>query len=351
MIYIILSLLLIIIVGKICNSSRKSTLESNVFLILSYIVILTLYVLKNNNIFPDLDKYEMLFVNSKRVSWESIKELQNYSISDKYELGWCIFTKTISYIFDDFLSFIFLFSIIYLCLVFFALKKYSNYLLFAIILFILLRFYNSCFVLRQNLAAAVCMASIPFIIKRKPIHFSFCILVAFSFHQSALVFSIMYFLFDVKISKLYIVLLLFASTIMYVGVFTIFSNFLPYFESYQVYATEIRSSEGSNYTSFILSLISLLFILFVYKNKKIDKINRLFIHAMIISSIINFVKIGLPGTVGRLGLYFSYFIILAFPNACMNIENKEMRTLAIVGFSALYFALFYATFNYGFELS
>ena len=133
-----------------------------------------------------------------------MSELQNYLITDKYEIGWCCYTKFFSSISNDFSFIIFATAFIYLFCFWLLIKRYSKYLLFAVVLFVILRFYNSCFILRQNTAVAICLLSIPYIENRKPIKFALTIRFASLFHQSALIFSIMYFLYNVSINKKYV---------------------------------------------------------------------------------------------------------------------------------------------------
>lgn len=349
MIYFLIVLLLILISYVITDSGNEFA-SSKLFMFFSFVCILFLYIFKDNSIFPDLDNYEILFQNSRLVSWDRVSELQNYLITDKYEIGWCCYTKFFSSISNDFSLIISATAFIYLFCFWLLIKRYSKYLLFAVVLFVILRFYNSCFILRQNTAVAICVLSIPYIENRKPIKFALTIIFASLFHQSAMIFSIMYFLYNVSITKKYIISVVIITLALYLGVLTILNNIVQYIEYYQSYIVENRTEQGSNYTAGFLSLISVCFLFLVYKNKTLDKRTTLFIHALVISSIINVIKVGMPGTVGRLALYFTAFQVIIIPNACKTITNSSYRIMAVLFFFVLYFVLFYSTFNYGFEI-
>ncbi len=80
--------------------------------------------------------------------------------------------------------------------------KYSDNPTLSFILFISLGFFTYLFgILRQTLAMAVFMMSIPFIKERKPLKYFLLCLVAFTIHRVAIITVPLYFIYNVKISQ------------------------------------------------------------------------------------------------------------------------------------------------------
>lgn len=315
----------------------------------TFTMIMCLYLFKDNTIFPDLPNYFSLFMNSKNVSWSNVSLLRDYTFGDKFEIGWCVLTKTISTIADDSIWLIFIVSFITLLGYYEFFRKYSYLFWFAIILFILTIFYNSCFVLRQNLAISICLFSMPFIIKRKIIHFSIVIFLAWTIHHSALFFAVLYPLYNIRIDKKSLSVYCLAIIFFYLMISYLNSFVLTYFPIYQTYITSERTDEGSNFTGMMISFAILIF--YFSKNKNNTDIDNLIMHALLMGLGVNIVKIGLPGTFGRLANYFSAFTFVAITNACTNIKNKVVKAIVISSIISLYIYLAYRTWNYGFSLS
>ena len=66
--------------------------------------------------------------------------------------------------------------------------------------------------------------------------------------------------------------------------------------------------------------------------------------------MIDLSRIGLPGTIGRLNLYFYSGLIILFPNACKRIKTPIFRYMAIIAISVVYFIVMIKQMNYGFGL-
>jgi hypothetical protein len=122
------------------------------------------------------------------------------------EYGYNLFIWGIKKISDNYSFFLFVHAIIYYFLIFKSFKKIISYQFVA-----LLMFYTTSMGMmgsnRQLLAAAICLYSLKFVVSKKPIKFSLLILIAISFHTTAFLFAIYYFLNkEIKPIPLFIVL-------------------------------------------------------------------------------------------------------------------------------------------------
>lgn len=104
--------------------------------------------------------------------------------------------------------FIFLYTICMYAVILCNFRKYAKSYSLASVLFMAMVFFFSFTYLRQMFAAAIIGLSIKYIIERKFLKFCTILLVAFSFHNSAIVFFPMYFIANKKYSKTHILLLM-----------------------------------------------------------------------------------------------------------------------------------------------
>ncbi|MBP3738463.1 MAG: EpsG family protein [Muribaculaceae bacterium] len=130
------------------------------------------------------------------------------------EQGYALLNVLVGYISANRYIFLLIISIITFASLFHHIKNYTKYPhLSFFILFCLLYFFTFTY-LRQVLAACIAWYSIPFAVKRKPIHFFLIVALAASFHNSALLFGLTYFISNKRFTKQQIILFLIASLLL-----------------------------------------------------------------------------------------------------------------------------------------
>lgn len=354
--FLVLIMILIIVISILAGKSSKVYVNNrtNIYLGIIFLVILLLYLFKDNSLFPDLPEYFALLKNSEYVKWNEISKLSSYSYGDKFEIGWCILTKFIASISVSNSLLVLVVSSIILYAYLKTFKEYSICIWFAILLFLLVRFYNSCFVLRQNLAVALCILSIPYIEKKKLFPFLLMILLACSIHQTAIIFIILYPLYRIPFNWKYIVGFCVAIYVI-TFLFHILTPYLGMFmHGYDSYLDMNNTTNSSNATSLYISISVLLFVYLIYKNssRTINEFDQLTLHALLIIVGISFMKIGLSGTIGRLSDYFGIFSLLGITNACAKLkETKIVRPITIMVIIVFYAYLAKQKLTYGFTLT
>jgi hypothetical protein len=323
--------------------------KTSFLLLIMFLQLLFLYVFNNHSIFPDIDFYLRGFDFSSTVGWLDVSKIQHFSYEIKFELGWSIFTKLCSSLFNNNVMLLFSTGFIIILSYFICIKKYSLIPWFSILLFIATVFYNSMFVLRQNLAAAICLFSIPYIVERKILKFSLLIFIAFSIHQTAVIFVLLYLLYPLKIDKKFFYLVIGMGILFYIG-FQFALNFAAtYLHGYGIYKAAFFTP--SNITPFLISVSVIVFISYCYYPfNQLDKYGKLFFQMLVLFVMIDLSRIGLPGTIGRLNLYFYLSIILLIPNAIKQIKTPIIQYISILAVSVLYFILMIKQMNYGFDL-
>lgn len=347
-ILIISTFLLGILMGK--SSYIYIKYKTNIYLLMIYFIIIFVYIFKNNSTFPDLPQYFMALYTSQFVEWENIEQLGGFKYGNKFEIGWCILTKLLAETYLSEIFFIFVISSFILFSYLKTFKQYSTCIWFSIIIFILTIFYNSCFILRQHVAVSICILSIPYIEKRDFIKFIIIVLIACTMHQSALIFIIMYFLYNVELNKKYLACFSLFAILLYTFISFTFHYISTLTQSFDTYMLDERSSLGSNLTGVFISFSILIFVYFFYKTKTIDKFRQLILHALLIICLINVIKVGLPGTIGRLANYFTIFYIIGISNSVSLISNRSIKFISILLIVSAYLFLSMQTMAYEFEL-
>lgn len=126
------------------------------------------------------------------------------------EFGYCFWNIIVSLLTNN--RYIFIMLTTFLMYLFFwrAIKDYTENPLFALIIFMALTFFFSFTYLRQMLGVAFAWQSLKYIEKRNLKMFCLWMFMAYSFHNSAIIFFPMYFIPFKKMKKDYVILLIFA---------------------------------------------------------------------------------------------------------------------------------------------
>ena len=193
----------------------------------------------------------------------------------------------------------------------------------SLFLFLIGGFNQSMYVLRQHLAMAILLVSLPYIIKRKFGKFLLLNGLACSIHLTAIVFFPIYFIYERTLSKKNIFLLILLGAIL--G--RILNQLILLVSSnYQLYTAYIDSdAPGTNLKMFLFLFAIFCFcMMYMKKEYSVGGINKLLIMILIIGMIIQAIGTGNPIT-GRLNMYYSNFIFLLIPNMLSSISSKTTR--------------------------
>lgn len=112
----------------------------------------------------------------------------------KSEFGYGSLSAILTYVTANRYIFIFIITMLIYVLLIASLRQYAENAPFAVILFMGLWFFFTFTYLRQVLGCTICWLSVKYIIERKPIMFFIFLFIAYSFHNSVLIFLPMYFL-------------------------------------------------------------------------------------------------------------------------------------------------------------
>jgi len=192
--------------------------------------------------------------------------------------------------------------------------------------------------MRQSLAIAIFIASIPYIYKKDPIRYIIGIGVAWFFHSSALILLPLYFLGYVnwKINKITGAVIL-AS---FISLYLFGKNLAPYvnqfiqsnFERYDVY--QGGAVIGTGFGIFYFSIFFILILAYErYQNKETSLLFKIAIVGFMIIPFGLIIQL-----IGRVGMYLGPSAIIVYPVILMKIKRPVYKTMFLV------FYLFFASY-------
>lgn len=290
----------------LCANKRRTFGKNEyVFVFISFLVLMTFHVFVNTDSVEDLPGYKKSF---QILSHLTFSESIYHTIHNDYL--WAVFNKLTSYCSEDFTSLLLIYNIFVLGTIYLIAQKYSPSLPVSIVMFIVIAYDQSLFILRQFTAIACVFWTIPCIIKKRLIPYILLCIAAVFIHKSAIIWMPIYFLYNIKNRKLYISLLI--AIIFTIGYICANPLILAaVFDDY--YIRYLETGTSMNMTLKLVSLSYIVcYVLFAKKHIFDEGINRLcFIVLLLYTTIYLFAPS--VGLIGRILKYYEMILILAVP--------------------------------------
>jgi hypothetical protein len=228
--------------------------------------------------------------------------------------------------------FILILTLIIYTLLFFSLKKYANNYPFALILFMGLWFYFTFTYLRQVLGATVCWLAIDYIIQRKKWQFFLIIFIAYTIHNSAIVFLPLYFIPIKKFHKntiiITMVFLFLLGLTNIVG--ALYSAYGAISDSAMQRIQGIESHEGSFRFAYLVEALFFLYFIFTNYDKVGNTKRRIvFLNIAIFfcGTLLTFIR---SENGGRISWYYMIGIIVTMTYIFKHVRNKQNYSIFII---------------------
>jgi hypothetical protein len=258
------------------------------------------------------------------------------------EQGFLMFTKILTDLSSSSQSLLIISSFIILTSVFLLIYKYSKKPWLSVLIYVTGPFFFHLTGMRQSLAIAFVLFSFHFILNRKLLMFILTIIIASTFHKSALLFMPVYYLFNLKLNKRNILIALFltVSSFIFFNKFSdIFFYFFPQYETYTssvYYYGEIKSA------SIFKTIIAGIYILFgflIWFYKIVPNKNdfepkqyfqtKLLLYFSFIAFLLQFISINAT-LLERASILFSSFDIILYPNLISMVKDKNLKIFLIL---------------------
>jgi hypothetical protein len=301
--------------------------------------------LSDISLFPDLNNY-IDYYNG----------ILNPYMLLSIEVGWYWLNKMVYIISGNSFTLFFTVSLIIVISYIITIKRYSAIVWLSVFLFITTLFYNSLFILRQNVAIAICLLSIPYILSRNPIKFFLVALLALSFHYSAIIWILVYFVYPMKIDIKYYFFIGVGTLLVFIYMEQLLNNALMFsskISAYTDYYNRLHSKTAGSIKSLIVPLSNFALFIYAFRKQTITGYNKLFFILIVFN--INLYLINYLGTsftqITRLSPYFSVASIILLPNAIANIKNKMEKHVFTMAVCIAYLFLLNSTAQYGYGFS
>jgi hypothetical protein len=312
------NILSIVVVGILSFYVYRTESAKKTFFIFAFLQMLLISGLRSYDVGHDTRTYINIFNIYGSLDFSTIL-LEDF----KFEKGYLIFQYVIYNIFNNPTLLFFLVSSFFLFSVAIFIYKNSKYPLLSVVIFIGIEFFAfSMTGLRQTMAIAIILFSYEFIKNRKPVYFILLVLLASTFHLSALVFLPFYFISYIKVSKPYLLLMfpIIALSFVYREMFFEFINIftrLPYYE---------MTTRGPINLSILLLLTFIGGIIQCSLVLENNKNSSIYFHTMYITLILIGTAFINPNML-RLTFYYSFALLLFIPEIVFSFSDKRLRSI------------------------
>lgn len=281
----------------------------------------------------DLAEYSPLFLT-----------ISNHSLADvvfgkweHFEKGFLIYNKIVSYITRDVQMFLAITSFITIGGITWTIHKYSKNIYLSFIVFICFGVYDFCFSgLRQAMAFSITFVSYMFIIEKKPVHFVLTVLLATTFHKSALIFLPAWFIRNKRLSpQLGTTILLFFFVIVLPLLRPIVSFLADLLFSGKY--SRFEDEGGATTMAIVYTIIFLCSFFFKSSSERLNSFRWMILIA-VFTQWLGYIS---TGSMTRIGLYYNIFFCLLVPELAGNLQKKlrPIGNIAVVTLFILFFVL------------
>ncbi|MER2295053.1 MAG: EpsG family protein [Desemzia incerta] len=313
------NLLLLFIYSLLLKFKKKNLKKLFLFLMTTQLILIN--GLRSMWIGTDTNRYFRYF-NEVR-SFEKISSLFDYNM----EIGYTLYQKAIGLITTDFNVFLLITAaLIYIPVAFFVYNYSKNFFL-SYLLFITFEFFAFTLSgIRQSLAISIGLFAFHFAVQKKPKFFLFAVLLAISFHTSAVVLLMFYPLINVKLNTKHLIFLTLTYTAFFIFRYRIGAllTIFYYDDRSTSMIQQYDVSSGIGGVSLLLILLVILSLIFQNVLNNNDRVLRASFNIMIIALFFQTLS-AFSYLFTRLNMYFLILIIIFVPNIFQPISTQKIR--------------------------
>ena len=272
--------------------------------------------LKDPFLYPDNDNYFYFFRGD-------VNEFE-----ENFGLGYTMLNH-ISRIFSpSFYFFMMMIAVIVITSYAIIIKRYSPYIWASLFIFILINYFPSFFLLRQYLAIAVFLYSIKYLINREAFKYGLCVLIAMSFHLSAIIVAPLYYLYGLKNTKKNMLLLAIGSIaviLFFMAISSLIGMFSAYYAKYLDWDNDSPAWQRALMKLYFLGVYLIATSRSYYK----EGINRIIFYCCLFGAVISIAAINLYAA-HRLLAYFTIAEFIGIPVIINEVSLKSRKRIPIV---------------------
>lgn len=274
--------------------------------------------------------------------------ITQYLDTDSYSFdpGFLIYLKSLHILSDNPRVIYVVRSIVVLFCFIHAFKNHSKDIPFSILVFLLYAgsVFQSIFVVRQYMAAAIFLLSINYIINKRFWKYLIVSIIAISFHASLIVCFPLYFAYNyIKITKKSLFLIVVAVAIIAMTANMLLVDFSAYFSLYTAYTDSdyFEADAVMGGVGYAVRSVFFLFVFLVVCRKSINEnYGKLYFWVLCLTLILSFGIIGIR-TGSRLMPTVNYWSFLIIPYIYINIQKKLSKRFFYIGMLLLFVLMTY----------
>lgn len=314
----------------------KRKFSSGLFLFIWGSILFLVYFIKDISVGIDYYGYLKYFFTIKL---DDFSYLLPYHWDEGHESGYMLLTHSIGLISQTDIFFTFVIGLLMVLLPFITLRRYAKPVWMGVFLFFALGYYTNSFsLLRQSLAMYITWLSIPFVLKRRVWSYCGVLLIAFLFHKTSIIFFPMYWVYNIKITKKYCIIVFIFSIIAYIGIITIMS----YLTSLLALNDYLDDAMNGGYTMFVFVGATFFFCAFALRNNTGSPVIRLFMHMLLYALVLQFLATRFS-ILARIIYYYEIALVFLLPAAIWSPLCKRVRISIIFIIVVLFILYFYKT--------
>lgn len=343
--------------------ANRNNFRKKQFVFVVFGIMTLISALRASTIGIDLDlhyakNYELI----SSVNWSDIPI---FATLKQYELGYCYFTKLLTYISTDVQFYIIFTSVvIYGVHGYFFYKKSEDVILSSSLFMFFCLFYMYMNIVRQAIAVSILLlAYLIFSESKKKVHnyvvFVLLVILASGFHSSAIL-CLVYLLFDkLKFTKIHMLLGIVVTALIYVGYSSVYKFVLSILGGNDKYSSYLDSEkygvgymnlQSIYYVIITLGVFLLGYYILVWKDKTSHKLfakqeykvksNESFMLYMSFIAFACRLLIFKMSIITRFTFYFIPFVLILYPYAISKFKRRSNRiilNLTVYGVCLIYF--------------
>lgn len=265
------------------------------------------------------------------------------------EFGYGTFCALLTYVTSNRYIFIFIATMVIYALLIRSLSKYVDNMPFAVVMFMALWFFFTFTYLRQMIGATIAWLSIQYIINRDWKRFLLVMFIAYSFHNSAIVFLPMYFVPIRKFSQKQILTVMAAALLIGLspapqGMFAAYGEV----DADRVNSANYEMDAGFRWAYLIEAAFFLYVILRNYKNISNHAKDVVMLNIALVFCAILLVFIRSENG-GRLGWFYMIGVMCTLSNIC--VKNKKVLAQGVLMFVVCFLLFFRILYGWGILLN
>lgn len=312
----ILNILLILFWALICFGNENTKMPK-IFLMITGIQLFAISGLRGSSVGTDTFSYLQIYNNF--LLFDTI----NYT---RLEPGYKFLMVIASFISENPQLILIFTTFIIIFFIFIGIYHTSSSIWLSVFLFIALYyFYNSFNGIRQYIAIAFVFYGYQFLLKKQFKKYLICILIAVSFHTTALITLPLYFLGKMKLTLSTLVVLIFSIILVSLSLDKIIQIVTQYVPKYAGYLDSMYLTESGGIMSSVVTGSFVLLGLYVYLTEKVNRQFEIEFTIIIIALILSLTS--MYGYIGlnRIAWYLTIYSIIFIPNSINLIRSKQKK--------------------------